>query len=204
MPRDTGPRDRKCLGELPDRCRVVAEDLQHRAPALIRQCVQHPVHRANVPDRLYTCQGTQATTRRLHDPAHHAVLLSFGADVARSRPPRTSCGCRCRGRTSSCLRCRAGIPRPPRRPPGRSGPALLVGPAPPRRRAGTSVHEDAGDPVVGRRDEPCLVLLAMVDVRQFLRRPVLAQATASSPSKTSAACARPSSTSWHLRSRLLS
>src|SRR4029453_6070996 len=36
------------------------------------------------------------------------------------------------------------------------------------------VHEDAGDPVVGRLVESGLVLLAVVDVRQFLRGAVLA------------------------------
>src|SRR4051794_9999584 len=36
------------------------------------------------------------------------------------------------------------------------------------------VDEDAGDPVVGRLVESGLVLLAVVDVRQFLRSPVLA------------------------------
>ena len=36
------------------------------------------------------------------------------------------------------------------------------------------VHEDARDPVVGRRVQGGLVLLAVVDVRQFLRAAVLA------------------------------
>jgi hypothetical protein len=41
VPRDTRPSDRERLGELADRRRMGAQYLEHRAPALVRQCVQH-------------------------------------------------------------------------------------------------------------------------------------------------------------------
>lgn len=46
MTRHPRPRDRERICELPGRRRMIAQDLQHRTPALIRQRLQHRIHDA--------------------------------------------------------------------------------------------------------------------------------------------------------------
>src|SRR5262245_32121142 len=50
--------DREHLGELPGAGRMVAQDLQDRAAALVRQRVQHRIHAANVTNWVRTRKGT--------------------------------------------------------------------------------------------------------------------------------------------------
>jgi len=56
----TGDRDR--LGQLSRARRMIAQDLQNRSPALVRQRVQHRIHDANVTDRVRTRKGTYASS----------------------------------------------------------------------------------------------------------------------------------------------
>src|SRR5262245_25937758 len=86
----TGDRER--LGQLPRAGRMVAQDLQDRAPALVGQRVQHGIHGANVTHRLRTRKGTYFTSAGL-------VAGSAPSECADVRATRMWC---CRRSRGSC------------------------------------------------------------------------------------------------------
>jgi len=58
MPGYARTGDRERLGQLSRVCRMVAQDPQNRAPALVRQRVQHRIHGVNVTDQVRNRKGT--------------------------------------------------------------------------------------------------------------------------------------------------
>src|SRR6266511_5099514 len=109
-----------------------------------------------------------------HNPAHHAVPLAFGAEVAEAGPlVEGPCAVVEHGHLLA-----TGVMRVPLDNPAAGLRNQIHGTTKGGRRHSSApvllVHENAGDPVVGRPVESGLVLLAVVDVRQFLRGAVLA------------------------------
>src|SRR3954454_1884613 len=88
MPRHARTGDRDRLRQLPRARRVIAQDLQHRSPALVRQGVQHRIHTPNVTDRVRIRKVTYAPSGRTD--AHSRVRPGAPSATAerRTAPPR--------------------------------------------------------------------------------------------------------------------
>ena len=155
------------LDEVPE-LRFVHERRSHRLTLLRRQ------GRSPTRGSAGRLSPRPPTSLLRHDPAHHRVPLAFGAEV--DEASLLVQGPRCVVEDGHLLAV-GGVVWVPLHHPA-AGPRDQVDRTAERDRRHALppvllVHEDARDPVVRQLVEGLLVLLAVVDVRQFLRRAVL-------------------------------